>query len=84
MQDAFRSRSKGSFESQELAADGIILDLAYNPTGYAVPNLSPWSNDQTLFVKRLTFSLQAMFLPFGHIACHEEFAQQCFSHFKNM
>ncbi|XP_065055672.1 uncharacterized WD repeat-containing protein alr2800-like isoform X1 [Rhopilema esculentum] len=30
LQDVFRNRAKGAFESEELAADGIILDLAYS------------------------------------------------------
>ena len=30
LQDVFRNRAKDAFESEALAADGIILDLAYS------------------------------------------------------
>ena len=32
--DAYRTRGKGAFESQELAADGIILDMTFSESRY--------------------------------------------------
>eukprot|EP00794_Sanderia_malayensis_P011226 gene11226-12405_t len=77
LQDAFRNRNKGSFESEELAADGIILDMAFCTSrkefAYA-------SSDKLVYIRKFSTSGLDMTLSAvlqGHEA---EVTQVCWNH----